>query len=458
MSATIGASPSRRHAALLVLLAILLAVALFTFQYVLPPRLIMLAAAGALLCGASVVILAYPKLGLFVAVFYVYCGLTYYFKVNAGWPIVTLVVASVLLNLLRGEKIQRPPSAFNWAAAVFTVVVFQSFLFVWEIGPAVAETTRFLRALIMVLLIVHLFRAPQDLRRCVLLMFFSVFLTVVAGVLGLKFGLVKEPAVTGGTGGWVRLASSHGDPNTLALYTTSAVPLGVYAMRCFHGWFPRVGVGLILLILIVAAFSTFSRGAIFPLAFVAVVMLFRDARARYAVPVLVLVLAVVVLFTPLFYWNRLLSLGELASQGTMDWSLRVRLDALKAAWKLFLTHPFTGAGMGNFVVRSPDLVVRRVAHNAYLEILVNVGIFGFVAYMSMLLIGFREFVRGVRAKWVAEYLWMRHLTFYAMVAYVSALMGVVFLSMPFDYIIWLQLAIGLAAGQMASRHAQANNA
>ncbi len=458
MSATIGASPSPRHAALLVLLAILLAVAFFTFQYVIPARLVMLSAAGVLLCGASVVILAYPKLGLFLAVFYVYCGLTYYFKVNAGWPIVGLVVASVGLNLLRGDKLQRPASAFNWAAALFMVVVVQSFFFVWDVGYAMAETTRFLRALIMVLLIVHLLRAPRDLHRCVLLMFFSVFLTVVAGVLALKFGLVKEPAVTGGTGGWVRLASSHGDPNTLALYTTSAVPLGIYAMRRFHGWFPRVGVGLILLMLIVAAFSTFSRGAILPLGFVAIVILFRDARARYAVPILLLVVAVVALFTPLFYWDRLLSLGQLASQGTIDWSLRVRLDALKAAWKLFLAHPLTGAGMGNFVVSSPDLVVRKVAHNAYLEILVNVGIFGFAAYMSMLLVGLKEFVRGVRGRWTEEYQWMRHLAFYAMVAYVSALMGVVFLSMPFDYIIWLQLAIGLAAGQMARRDARGNNA
>ena len=129
------------------------------------------------------------------------------------------------------------------------------------------------------------------------------------------------------------------------------------------------------------------------------------------------------------------------------------MDALQSAWKLFLQNPLTGVGVNNFIVRSPDLVGRRVVHNTYAEVLVGVGIIGFGAYMTMLLLTVREFLRAMRAKWSAQDEHMSHLAFYAMLSFLAVLFGAIFLSMAHSYDIWLPAAGGLAAGCIARRYA-----
>jgi O-antigen ligase len=453
MSSVVEAALSRRHTSLLLFLAVFLAVAVFTLQYFLPARPFQLAAAGALVVVAGMLILSYPKHGLMLTIFYIYSSMTYFLKIHAGWPIAGLVATAALLGVLRGEPIVRPTAAFNWVAAIFSAMILTSFLFIWDLGLAIGEATRFFRTLIMVYLFVHLLSLPRDLQRVVTVMYVSVFVTVLLGVLGLKFGFVEVAAIAGGPQGFVRLGSSYGDPNSLAVFTIAMVPYGVFLLRQHHGRGARTAIGFMLLALILASFSTFSRAAIFPLGFVAVAILFRDARAKYAVPSLVVVVGLVTLLTPQHYWDRLASLGQLASEMTLDWSLKMRTDALKAAWTQFVEHPFTGVGVGNLVAVSPDLVVRMVAHNAYLEVLVSVGIFGLAAYMAMLFVPFLEFRKAGRAQWQPEYSWLRHLSFYSLISFLSVLMGIVFLSWPFEYVVWLSAAMGLALGRMATHFA-----
>ncbi len=151
-----------------------------------------------------------------------------------------------------------------------------------------------------------------------------------------------------------------------------------------------------------------------------------------------------------------MSLSELGSSAIIDKSLRLRMEALQSAWKLFLENPLTGVGVNNFIVRSPDLVGRRVVHNTYLEVAVGVGIIGFGAYMTMLAVSMKEYVRAMRAKWSAQYQSMSDLAFYGMLSLLAVLVGAMFLSMMHTYDIWLPAAGGLAAGRIAHRYAGHN--
>jgi O-antigen ligase len=232
----------------------------------------------------------------------------------------------------------------------------------------------------------------------------------------------------------------------------AALPLGFYAIRTSRRALVRILLGVSLILLVVVALSTFSRAAILPLGVVLVGVLVRERRNKYVFPIVLLAALAVVLLTPLKYWERLTTLGELESSAIMDKSLRLRMEALQSAWKLFLQHPLTGVGVNNFIVRSPDLVGRRVVHNTYLETLVGVGIIGFGAYMMMLALTAREFLRAMRAKWSAQYQYMSSLAYYGLLSFITVLIGANFLSMAHSYDIWLPAAGGLAAGCIARRY------
>ena len=87
----------------------------------------------------------------------------------------------------------------------------------------------------------------------------------------------------------------------------------------------------------------------------------------------------------------------------------------------------------------------------------GVGIFGFIAYMCMLGSVFREFVRGIRAKWKPQDRHMSDLAYYLCVMYCATLIGVLFLSLPFYYVVWLPAAAGLVVGRLARRAERGEN-
>ncbi|MFH1755907.1 MAG: O-antigen ligase family protein, partial [Candidatus Latescibacterota bacterium] len=133
-------------------------------------------------------------------------------------------------------------------------------------------------------------------------------------------------------------------------------------------------------------------------------------------------------------------------------SIYTRLQAAKSAISLFLQYPLTGVGLNNFMARSgTDLYVQLVAHNSYLEILAGVGVFGFIAWMSIILSSVRGCCKGMRHRWDAKDDWLKSLSFYMLLSLISSLMNNMFISGEFAYFLWTPLAGGLVAGNLTRR-------
>jgi len=67
-----------------------------------------------------------------------------------------------------------------------------------------------------------------------------------------------------------------------------------------------------------------------------------------------------------------------------------RMAQMQAGWRMFLAHPFTGVGPGNYTQAYPLFAVgawyasRGHAHNYYIHMAAEAGIFGALAYLALL--------------------------------------------------------------------------
>ena len=89
-------------------------------------------------------------------------------------------------------------------------------------------------------------------------------------------------------------------------------------------------------------------------------------------------------------------------------SVGKRFEMWRAAWKLFLDHPFLGVGTGAYQQQTEDLISQgRIAsfvgnydhpHNDYFDALASRGILGFLTLLALLLIPVRRFLHSTASE------------------------------------------------------------
>ncbi|MEO7912025.1 MAG: O-antigen ligase family protein [Roseiflexaceae bacterium] len=81
-----------------------------------------------------------------------------------------------------------------------------------------------------------------------------------------------------------------------------------------------------------------------------------------------------------------------------------RMAQMQAGWGMFLAHPLTGVGPGNYTPAYPTFAVgswyasRGHAHNYYIHILAETGIIGALAYLALLAGVIRQAIATLRAE------------------------------------------------------------
>ena len=121
---------------------------------------------------------------------------------------------------------------------------------------------------------------------------------------------------------------------------------------------------------------------------------FRVASSKHRMKTLVvgaILLTVIASILPLEYHERFNSIftGHEAEGSSTE----ARLEILRDAWQVFLTHPF-GVGVGAFpIVRMQMFGRTQDTHNLYLEVATNLGVPGIIVFAAFLLSIFRALRR-----------------------------------------------------------------
>jgi O-antigen ligase len=430
--------------------------ALFFIYFFGSMLLVKLAVVTVLLSGIGFTILAFPQMGIYLSVFYVFSGIGIYFQLPLAHVVTLGTTIAVCLKIFGGEKPRFDNSLFNWSVALFTMIALTSML--WAHSPILSfwRFVKFFQVLIITYIVLQLIKSPRDLEHYAAVIFWSAMMSILLGVANMMLGFDTD-ITKAGYGTLVRFEGAHVNPNSLGMYLTSALPLGFYMIKRASG-IPRIVSLLAVLIMVLAVLASFSRGAMFPLAFLLLATIFYEVRsAKIYLGIAALVL-VSWLLTPAFYWDRFGAITEIGESIQRDQSIHARVLTAKSALELIADNFFTGVGFHNFMVRSASNLRGLIyVHNGYLELLVGVGIFGFLAWAGMFYAGLRDCYRNMRVKWSSGPVQMSSLSFYFLVAIISALLSNMFDSNEFGYFLWIPLAGGLAAGNILRRRIDTSN-
>ena len=391
---------------------------------------------GALIAGGIVIaVVARPKIGLYFAVLSVPVQDT----VKAGGLTATqaafvLVVGAWAIGLLlRGSRWDWLNDANLWRFALFYTVILASARVAGDVRLTLDDAFRWGEALVIFAIARDLLRTRRDwaalLACCCVGAAGEAFIGSVQSKLGLgnaSFAVAE---------GLSRAFGTFGRPNSYAGYLEMTFPLALTGtfwavprmVEAFRAWQTTrrgpltterhaawtlwgrmsavAGLGITLAFLLTGIILSFSRGAwLGTVAAVLVMMLLAGQRMARATGV-VIVVAVLVLALgganalPDVLAKRLTSVTDNLIVTSIDdtpitddnFAVKERTAYWFGGLQMFRDNPLTGVGLGNYgpnydarYYSAPFLISQVHAHNYYIHIAAETGIFGLFAYLFLI--------------------------------------------------------------------------
>jgi O-antigen ligase len=269
--------------------------------------------------------------------------------------------------------------------------------------------------------------------------------------------LVPSTSATAGYGN--RATGSIGDPNAEAIVLVASIPLLISLVGVYRNSVRMKMIALVGVVIIFAGFvGTLSREGLVALGVMMVTAVIFGGRWRRKTALL---LVIGVSVTSGYY---LVVVPLAARQRVTSSDSSGRTTLWQIALRVFNAHPLLGVGASNFIlvegqyVNQPGAVVAfyvidapKVAHDAFLEALVDLGIPGLLSFGAVLAIGLGAAVRAARR---FERLGDDHMELVSravVLCLVTVITSEFFVSAEYAKYLWLPLALGPVLLALARR-------
>ncbi|GAB7024007.1 O-antigen ligase family protein [Salidesulfovibrio brasiliensis] len=266
----------------------------------------------------------------------------------------------------------------------------------------------------------------------------AVFVILSAGVL-LNYGSARAS-----------LEYSSYDPNDTAYILVSLLPVMFYFGQSRRTMLAKLLVFASLPLGVIAISVTQSRGA--SLAFIVLLLLIlrfeKVSFSKVVIPGALLCL-LVAYFVPDAFWERFSTLLNIESDYNYT-SDTGRLHLWKLGLKFFGSNPLFGVGAGQFTSANGMFEGNYItAHNAYIQVAAELGIFGIVAFMAMVFGPLRHLRQMMRANPENPL----HKGLY--IAFFTHAVAILFLSVAYYFLLYYLLALFFALTCLEQRSVQA---
>ncbi len=358
---------------------------------ILPPTVLFVAVAFALL---SALIINIPEFGLIISI------LSLPFLTLTSSPTKMILILSIILvigtvlKLIRGKRVLKFEISDLWIL-VFMLLVFLGG--VASVGgfASVASATTFTVLGLVYFATVVLVKSEETLERCLNAFMFSSSVVSLIGIiewlLGQGQSIWHDKIVFDSISG--RVVSLWENPNVLAEFLLVAVFISFGCMFGKKGVKRKMPAFLSLVLSLSCLVLTWSRGAWLSLAIAAILMLLILSPKTFpCIAVAACIGFVSFSFLPEAFSERVLSIFTASDSSSV-----YRINIWKGVSKLARKYFFTGVGVGEtaFSEVYPSVALEGVeavphTHNLFLQILVELGIFGLIIFIIAMLTLFRS--------------------------------------------------------------------
>jgi O-antigen ligase len=282
---------------------------------------------------------------------------------------------------------------------------------------------------------------------------------VFAAAIGL-FGVYGQNAAVNDA----RLSGGFDDPNELAAVLVPAIVFAVAAFLAVGSRPVRWIYAAVAAFLGYAFLQTDSQAGLIALGLALFLAVIFSGRAR---PRVIAGVSVLLFVATLYYTfvTHPVAIESITSQGNVSG----RESLWTVATEIAKDNPILGVGAGNFVIVEPsyaassinlpraDLVVRpELVHNSYLQVLVELGAVGLLAFLAVIGFSLLLGVRAARAFERAGDWQLEMLSRGIVIGTVAMLTAYVFATNQYEKQLWLLLGVGPAlcsVGLLAQRAA-----
>ncbi|HVS33088.1 MAG TPA: O-antigen ligase family protein [Thermoanaerobaculia bacterium] len=271
----------------------------------------------------------------------------------------------------------------------------------------------------------------------------------------------------------LRPSGPVGDPNYFARILILALPAAAFLGIGRRSRAERAGYVAAAALIALAIVFTYSRGGMLGLAAV-VALIVVAGRVRLTWVNALIIVALLAALLPTAAGQRMMTLGAFVTTGPesvdVDSSLDKRRLLLEAGWRMFTDHPFLGVGAGNFGSHYPgyaNLVgwtgldytpagVRQYPHNLYLEMAVETGLLGLLAFLAAMTVALVTLYRSRHDLLQRGESGHAALVTAIAIALAGYLVCSLFLHSGFQRYLWLLLGLAVAAVRLTNESPGAN--
>ena len=424
--------------------AVLLGAVLGILGFLLPLKLFVLAVGG--IAGLILVLWRY-EIGVYVAV-----GLIPLAPTMALAGLIMLTLVSYLLKLYREKSFKLKLAPMDYFVFLFGLALLYSTITSYTLKSSVLVLMMHIAFIAFYFIVTNTIRTRKQL-------FSLAAVLVLATSLAALYGLYQYKFVGSTSEAWVdttlfediksRVGSTFENPNVFGEYLVLIIPVTISMLWGSKNWFSRIaalGLGLVML---AALAVTYSRGAYVGL--VIALGLFAVLRDRRFVFLGVVGLFLLPFVLPPSVINRFASIGNLQDTSS-SYRISVWLGSLRIAKDFWPSG--IGLGIEPFKLIYPKYSLTAAyahhSHNIYIELLIETGIVGFILFLAMIAVFYKEIFTGfykTRDKFISTFI----------IAVGAGLAGYLAQGMVeniwYNYKVlmsfWVMLALGMATRELA---------
>jgi O-antigen ligase len=309
---------------------------------------------------------------------------------TAGFAVIALVMG----RLSRGAALSRFNNELNSVLALAALMLVTAPFSIWPGGSIAVLSDLYGKVIIIFVLMLNTVTTRERFARLVTIVVVGTSYIAIRAVTDYARGvnLHEDGRVGGAVGGL------FGNPNDMALNLVTFLPLAVALALVRRR--PMLRALALVAVPAMAAAIVFSksRGGALGLIAMLLVLMYQMCRIRPAVAALVVVLCFAALpMLPASFTDRMASIWDAEQDTTGSREARRRL--LREGYEAFLANPIVGLGAGQFSNYQPEDRDEpwRETHNSVLQVASELGIFGLVVFIILVVSGFGCVLRATGA-------------------------------------------------------------